>query len=140
MTNREMLLMDNDVILAGIFLDPRYKIVLDASQINRAKNHLKLLWIRLLTLKEVHYIQNDVNEQAVPDVMSNSSNSSTDEMEVFLRKKDTEHKIEVDVQNGENLNKSVILRKKIENILTTYETDQKRVRLTNTTIFDFWKK
>ncbi|CAG9820730.1 unnamed protein product [Phaedon cochleariae] len=53
MTHRESKLLDNDVVLAGIFLDPRFKVVLNIDEMERAKSHLKQLWARLLSLKKI---------------------------------------------------------------------------------------
>lgn len=48
MISREQKLVNNDVLLSAVFLDPRYKVLLDKTQIEKAKNNLKHVWTKII--------------------------------------------------------------------------------------------
>lgn len=50
-TSREQNLLNNDVLLSAVYMDPRYKILLEKTQIERAKNHLKHVWLKMLSIQ-----------------------------------------------------------------------------------------
>jgi len=52
LTNRQQHLMKNKVLLAAIFLDPRYKIILDDEQYTAAISHLIGVWLQLKKLEQ----------------------------------------------------------------------------------------
>lgn len=50
---REFQILNNDIINAATFLDPRLKCLLSSEQKSKAKKHLKNLAIRMLSLNKV---------------------------------------------------------------------------------------
>ncbi|XP_018574395.1 uncharacterized protein LOC108913338 [Anoplophora glabripennis] len=134
MEERENNLFNNDVFIAGIFLDPRLKIILNLQQMEKAKKHLKQLWVRLLTLKESNTVDSVTNKSNSDS--GSDTTTSNDEMEVFLKKKETEHKFSKEFENSSG-NTYI----QIENILNSYQIEQGRVRISkDSTILEFWEK
>ena len=93
MVRRESILLDNDILLAAIYIDTMYRVSLTESQQNKAKATLFNLAIRMTGLDKE--IENPVQEQedegtASPAfiTMTQSSGSSEDEYEKFLDEKD----------------------------------------------------
>lgn len=80
---REQKLLNN-VLLSAVFVDSRYKVLLDKTQIEKAKNHLKHVWIKMISLNNNEYLnENCENENS----SSNSSvtSSTCNELENFLK-------------------------------------------------------
>ncbi|KAJ8926255.1 hypothetical protein NQ314_021376 [Rhamnusium bicolor] len=144
MTHRETILIDsNDVVLTAIFLDPRFKVILDSDKTEKAKMHLKKVWARILALKAN---ENDADSSASEGAETRSTNSS-DDLELFLKYKEREKKAERSIRlsqeagpsNSFTCNAKLMLSKRIDNILNSYDLEQKRIdRSMN--ILEFWEK
>ncbi|CAI6357289.1 unnamed protein product [Macrosiphum euphorbiae] len=133
MENREQFIMNNKVLLAAVFLDPRFKITLDEIQYNMAINHLVSVWLYLknngMGIKDT-----DENVENMEDRNSESdldSNENSDVLEQFLREKES---VEPEISCSSQYSTS----KFIENKLKTYYLNQKRLSL-KTNILQFWQ-
>jgi hypothetical protein len=82
MRRREQSLLGNDMVLAAIYVDPNYRILLDEQQRERSKNALCEVAIRKRNLDEND--KDDEEENDIPDV------STTDESEGPHETGDTE--------------------------------------------------
>lgn len=51
MERREERLLDSDAILAAIYMDPRYQVLLSEEHQRKAQNHRLLLWYRIQDVK-----------------------------------------------------------------------------------------
>lgn len=111
MKNRESKLFENPIIVSGIFMDPRYNVILMESMIREAKNCLLQTYARLEKISDypsttehnstTEHMSNDPDEgefeQLFKDaesirIISNSSQSNTlqcgsleNEIEVYLK-------------------------------------------------------
>lgn len=75
----------NDVLLSAVFMDPRYKILLEKTHIERTKNHLKYLWVKMISIQD--YDENlNLNDRNSPS-NSNGTDSTCDELENLLKLK-----------------------------------------------------
>ena len=79
---RELALLENDVFVASIFLDPRYKVLLNEEEKTSAIAHLQNTWISLQNLKSQSINFTDQNRIS-PD-LRNSGNDD-DDLEVMLK-------------------------------------------------------
>ena len=79
---REFALLENDVFVACIFLDPRYKVLLNEEEKTSTIAHLQNTWISLQNLKS-HSINFTDQNRLSPD-LRNSSNDD-DDLEVMLK-------------------------------------------------------
>ena len=79
---RELALLENDVFVACIFLDPRYKVLLNEEEKTSAIAHLQNTWISLQNLKSQSINFTDQNRLS-PD-LRNSGNDD-DDLEVMLK-------------------------------------------------------
>ena len=77
-----MALLENDVFVACIFLDPRYKVLLNEEEKTSAIAHLQNTWISLQNLKSQSINFTDQNRIS-PD-LRNSGNDD-DDLEVMLK-------------------------------------------------------
>jgi len=47
-------LINNDILLSAVFIDLRYKMLLNNTQIQRAKAHLKHLWVKIVSINQLY--------------------------------------------------------------------------------------
>lgn len=90
MQEREKILFDNDVLLSAIFLDPRYKIVLSETQVQKSIQHLQLLWrhMNVVSKMALDYNSNaeSIEESQINDCDVTSSSRNTDDgIEEYLK-------------------------------------------------------
>lgn len=119
MKNREKLLLDNPVLAAAVFLDPRYKVMLTKEQTENAINHLIKLSGHLSVIA-------DKSLTSITDESSSTSLSTSeevDEVESFLKQNETSNKSEP---------------RKIETVLVTYDKNQSRISR-KADVLEFWK-
>ncbi|KYM94576.1 Zinc finger BED domain-containing protein 4, partial [Cyphomyrmex costatus] len=127
----------NDILLSAVYMDPRYKVLLDNTQIQRAKTHLKRLWIKIVSVNH-NNIENSMNKSN-ENSNGNSSNSSGtgssyDEFENLLKLKEQQHTL----MNSSSRESDLYLHR-IENELERYNNEQKRIsRRIN--ILEFWEE
>lgn len=133
LTNREEHLMKNKVLLAAIFLDPRYKITLDDEQFTTAINHLIGVWLQLKKLEEkiVDITMNNKNLLLNIDSEDDSITGS-DGLEDFLKEKDN-----VDTCNPAKSSQTSTSYT-IETTLKAYHIKQTRLSH-KVNILKFWK-
>lgn len=137
MESREKHLLENDVLLCALFFDPRFKILLDETQIEKAKIHLKHLWAKMMSLQEDLTTSNS-NSQECP---SSESESTSDDFESFLKLKEIHHNSGILPSSSSS---SIQLRghlslQRIEILLESYNREQRRIsRKTN--ILGFWQE
>lgn len=135
--DREKYIMANKVLLAAIFLDPRYKITLNEDKCNTAIEHLIKVWIHLKNVELKNSIQETTPNIEDRQESSNSSTDSTDELENFLKNKDKKNdsvSIDFDVSNSQ----TSTIATRIETLLKSYHIDQKRLN-NKVNILQFWK-
>ncbi|XP_016663574.1 uncharacterized protein LOC107884945 [Acyrthosiphon pisum] len=135
--DREKYIMANKVLLAAIFLDPRYKITLNEDKCNTAIDHLIKVWIHLKNVELKNSIQETTPNIEDRQESSNSSTDSTDELENFLKNKDKKNdsvSIDFDVSNSQ----TSTIATRIETLLKSYHIDQKRLN-NKVNILQFWK-
>lgn len=129
MENREQFIMNNKVLLAAVFLDPRFKITLNEIQYNMAINHLISIW---LYLKDSGISTKDTQENIadqIPECDTSKSNQNSDGLEQFLQESETTE-VSCSSQNSTYT--------MIENLLKTYHLNQKRLSY-KINILQFWK-
>ncbi|KAL4090652.1 hypothetical protein QTP88_025446 [Uroleucon formosanum] len=89
MENREQSIMNNKVLLAAIFLDPRFKVTLNEIQYDMAISHLISTWVYLKDNK----INSKDNHESMEDQMAESDNSdfnqNSDRLEQFLQERES---------------------------------------------------
>ena len=79
---RELALLENDVFVACIFLDPRYKVLLNEEEKTSAIAHLQNTWISLQNLKSQSI--NFIDQNRLSPDLRNSGNDD-DDLEVMLK-------------------------------------------------------
>lgn len=131
MENREQFIMNNKVLLAAIFLDPRFKITLNEVQYDMAIQHKNLIsiWVYL----KDNEINTKDNHESIKDQMPENDisdfNQNSDRLEKFLQEREN---IET-TSSSQNSTSSMI-----ENLLKTYYLNQKRLSY-KINILQFWK-
>ncbi|EFN68823.1 Zinc finger BED domain-containing protein 4 [Camponotus floridanus] len=137
MVSREKHLLENNVLLSALFLDPRFKILLEETQIEKAKTHLKHLWAKMMSLQG-NLITSNSDSQECP---SSGSESTSDDFESFLKLKEIHHNSGISRSSSSSsvqLHEHLSLRR-IEILLDGYNQEQRRIsRKTN--ILEFWKE
>ncbi|XP_018406377.1 PREDICTED: zinc finger BED domain-containing protein 4-like, partial [Cyphomyrmex costatus] len=137
MVSREKYLLENDVLLSALFLDPRFKIFLEDVQIEKAKTHLKHLWAKMMSLEDLPALNPNSQEFS-----SSESESTSDDLESLLKLKEIHHNSSISqsspsVQSTQS-NEHLSLRR-IELLLESYHQEQKRISR-NTNILEFWQE
>lgn len=136
MISREQKLLNNDILLSAVFMDPRYKVLLEKTQIERAKSHLKHIWNKLMSLNNKEHLNIDcVNE--ISSSNSSASGSTCDEFENLLKLKQQQHDLEKSHLSSSNESDLCILR--VVNELETYDVEQKRLNR-KIDILHFWEE
>ncbi|XP_060859754.1 uncharacterized protein LOC132936957 [Metopolophium dirhodum] len=130
MEYREQFIMNNKVLLAAIFLDPRFKVTLSEIQYDIAISHLISIWVYLKDNK----INSKDNHESMEDQIAESDNfefnQNSDPLEQFLQERES---VEVVSCSSQNSTSTVI-----ENLLKTYYLNQKRLSY-KINILQFWK-
>ena len=86
---RELALLENDVFVACIFLDPRYKVVLNEEEKTSAIAHLQNTWISLQNLKSQSI--NFTDQNRLSPNLRNSSNDDDDlHVELMLKARESD--------------------------------------------------
>lgn len=136
MISREKLLLENNVLLSALFLDPRFKILLEEMQIEKVKTHLKHLWVKIMSLQE-NFITSNSDSQECP---SSGSESTSDDFENFLKLKEIHHNSGISRSSSSSVQlQGHLSLRRIEVLLENYNQEQKRIsRKTN--ILEFWKE
>lgn len=135
MKYREQKLLDNDVLLSAVFLDPRYKLLLETTQIEKAKNHLKLLWAKMITINENESLNADGDRSSTN---SSETNSTYDELESILKIKERQHNL-TNTYRTLSKESDIYCLRRLENKLQTYDIEQKRINRKNN-ILQFWNE
>ncbi|KAF0702707.1 zinc finger BED domain-containing protein RICESLEEPER 1-like isoform X2, partial [Aphis craccivora] len=97
MLKRQQILLDNDLFVAAIFLDPRFQPLLTPQMKIKAINHLCKLWTLIQTLKKRSgYSENDIpideTEKSVLNMSvdpANNDDDDDDDFENFLKESTT---------------------------------------------------
>jgi len=133
LNNREQHLMKNKVLLAAIFLDPRYKIILDDEQYTIAISHLIRVWLQLKKLEQKSVDLTKNNDDIISNKDSeDDSTTDSDGLEDFLKEKD-----DVDSYNVSKISQTSVSHT-IETILKSYHIKQNRLNY-KVNILKFWK-
>lgn len=133
LTNREKHLMQNKVLFAAIFLDPRYKITLDDQQYTTATSHLIGVWLQLKKLEQKSVdltINND--DIILSEDSDDDSTVGSDGLEEFLKEKDNIDKCIVSKMSQTSISHT------IKAILKLYYIKQDRLNH-KINILKFWK-
>lgn len=135
MTYQEKYLLENDVLLSALFLDQRFKIVLEETQIEKAKIHLKHLWAKIMSLQEDLTTSNfDLQE-----CTSSGSESISDDFENLLKLKEKHHNSGLRSSSSFVQLHGHLSLQRIEILLESYNQEQWRIsRKTN--ILTFWQE
>ncbi|KAE9521652.1 hypothetical protein AGLY_017948 [Aphis glycines] len=138
MTNREKIILNNQVLLAAIFLDPRYNITLSREQSASAIQHLTNIWI---CLKKIELNNQELNTIS-PECHQNTSDSLNptdpiDDLEIYLRSNVNDESTSSDFGSLSN-SQTETIGTKIETLLKSFSIEEKRLcHLIN--ILQFWK-
>ncbi|KAF0722198.1 zinc finger BED domain-containing protein RICESLEEPER 1-like isoform X1 [Aphis craccivora] len=138
MTNREKIILNNQVLLAAIFLDPRYNITLSREQSATAIQHLTNIWI---CLKKIE-LNNQVVNTLSPECHQNTSDSLNptdpiDDLEIYLRSKANNESTSSDFGSLSN-SQTETIGTKIETLLKSFSIEEKRL-CHKINILQFWK-
>jgi hypothetical protein len=134
MIYREKNLLNNDVLLSAVFMDPRYKVLLDEAQIERVKNHLKHLWIKMISLNR----EETLNTNLDGSFNSSETSSTCDEFENLLKLKEKQHKL-INSCSSSSRESDLYLLRQIETEIEKYNIEQKRLsRKVN--VLQFWEE
>jgi len=134
MKYREEKLLNNDVLLSAVFMDPRYKILLEETQIEKAKNHLKHVWTRLITINHNENLNADGDGSSSNN--SSSTSSTYDEFENILKLKERQHHI-INSRLTTSRESDLYSLRRIEHKLQIYDVEQKRLNR-KSNILQFW--
>lgn len=137
MISREQKLLNNDVLLSAVFMDPRYKILLEKTQKERAKNHLKHVWTKIISLNNNECLNTNCQNETSS---SNSSmtGSTCDEFENLLKLKERQYDLANSHLSSSRESDLYFLRRVVTE-LETYDVEQKRLsRKIN--ILQFWEE
>uniref|UniRef100_A0A2S2NMP6 Histone-lysine N-methyltransferase SUV420H2 n=1 Tax=Schizaphis graminum TaxID=13262 RepID=A0A2S2NMP6_SCHGA len=138
MTYREKIILNNQVLLAAIFLDPRYNITLSREQSASAIQHLTNIWI---CLKKIELNNQEVNTIS-PEYHQNTSDSLNptdpiDDLEIYLRSKVNDESTSFDFGSLSN-SQTETIGTKIETLLKSFSIEEKRL-CHKINILQFWK-
>lgn len=128
MKKRQTQLFQNDVFLAGIFLDVRYNVVLSSQETKQAKQHLINIWNQLTKIETLNNPRINIASTSCYE----NSDSDVDEIETlmkeFERKKRTKSPpclIVCDIRNHLNSFFQVPRLKSKENILQFWKKNRR---------------
>lgn len=136
MINRENHIMENNVLLGAIFMDPRYKVTLNEDQCNTAIEHLVKVWIHLKSVELKNDHQDNITQNIEDEHEKSSSNDSNDVLEHFLKNKDKNNSVSMDCSIPNSQTFTIATR--IETLLKSYQIDQNRLNH-KVDILQFWK-
>lgn len=143
MRQRQSVLLNNDILLAAVFLDPRYKILLDENKIERAKDHLKKVWIRQLKIKMMNEEpENEVDRERDTDTDSSGHHSVSDDFDNYLKLKEKEINVSKRLFGTKKKQQNSLLsssRYNIDTLLNNYETTQGRINRKENVLM-FWEE
>lgn len=128
MIHREQKLINNDILLSAVYMDPRYKVLLSNTQIERAKSHLKHLWAKIISL---NHDANAMNESNDNGNSSSESGSTYDEFEHLLKLKERQQNL---IKTCSSIESDLY---RIETELERYNVEQKRLNR-KINILQFW--
>jgi len=138
MTNREKIILNNKVLLAAIFLDPRYNITLSREQSATAIRHLTNIWI---CLKQMELNKQDVNLINLEFHQNESDNNSPtdpiDDLEMYLRSKVNDESTSSVFGTLSN-SQTETIGTKFETLLKSFSIEEKRL-CHKINILQFWK-
>lgn len=97
---REKCLLENTIVLAALYLDPRFHFLLTVDQKEKAQNHLKSLYANLVEMENQPQSQNDVpfvNQQpssGMENLVQNCDNEEdeVDDLVAYLNEKENEQR------------------------------------------------
>lgn len=137
MISREQKLLNNDVLLSAVFMDLRYKVLLEKTQTERAKNHLKHIWTKIISLNNNEYLNaNCENENSSSN--SSTTGSTCDEFENLLKLKERQYDL-ANSHLSSSRESDLYLLRQVVTELETYDVEQKRLsRKIN--ILQFWEE
>ncbi|XP_011698547.1 PREDICTED: zinc finger BED domain-containing protein RICESLEEPER 2-like [Wasmannia auropunctata] len=139
MIYREQKLINNDILLSAVYMDPRYKVLLDNTQIQRVKTHLKHLWIKIISLNRKDISMNESNENLNGSSSNSSGTSSTfDEFENLLKLKERQHNV-TNSYSSSSTESDLYLLYRVESELERYNTEQKRLNR-KINVLQFWEE
>jgi len=138
--SRELNIMNNQVLLAAIFLDPRFNITLTEYQCNSAITHLINIWFHIKELEMIQVDSNNdniENENSIDESLTN--NYDTDRLEDFLKQKESDNQCSsISSSTSSQPNSQNSISTKMETLLKTYKLDEKRLSH-KTNILEYWK-
>ncbi|XP_029167403.1 uncharacterized protein LOC114937896, partial [Nylanderia fulva] len=135
MISREQKLLNNDALLSAVFLDPRYKILLDKTQIEKARNHLKHIWTKIISLNNNEYLnENCENEHSSSN--SSMAGSTCDEFENLLKVKERQYLANLSLSSSKESDLHLL---RVVTELESYDVEQKRLNR-KTNILQFWEE
>lgn len=126
LSEKETSLLQSNMVLGAVYLDPRFKILLSKSQKEQAVQHLKLIWNKLQLLEKKNF--NDSGEAEVESPLD-MSDDTIDDLEDFLRSK------ELAVEKNRFL---ISTEETIEFMLNNFDYVQRLDKRTN--ILEFWEE
>lgn len=129
MENREQFIMNNKVLLAAIFLYPRFKITLNKVQHDTAISHLISIWVYLKNNGINTKDNNEIMEDQLPGSVNSDFNQNSDHLENFLQERE---RVEVS-SSSQNATSTMI-----ENVLKSCYLNKKRLSY-KINILQFWK-
>jgi len=129
MTNREKIILNNHVLLAAIFLDPRYNTTLSRVQSANAIRYLTSIWICLKKMEpnkpEVNFIKLECHQNASD---SYSPTDPIDDLEIYLRSKaNDEHESMSSGFGSLSNSQTETIGTKIETLLKSFSIEEKRL-------------
>jgi len=141
LTSREQNIMDNQVLLAAIFLDPRFNITLTEYQCNIAITHLVNIWFHIKELEMSQVVSNSANIETenIIDESLTSNYDDTDKLEDFLKQKESDNQCSsISSSTSSQQNSQNAILTKMETLLKTFQLDEKRLNH-KTNILEYWK-
>lgn len=138
MIHREQKLINNDILLSAVYMDPRYKVLLDKTQVERAKTYLKRLWVKIISLNRDDNSINESSENVHGSSNSSETNSTYDEFENILKLKERQHNL-TNSYSSLSRESDVYLLHRVENELERYNVEQKRLNR-KINVLQFWEE
>ncbi|KAL5241000.1 hypothetical protein ACI65C_008410 [Semiaphis heraclei] len=138
--SREQNIMNNQVLLAAIFLDPRFNITLTEYQCNIAITHLINIWFHIKELEMSQVDSNNANienENSIDESLTD--NYDTDRLEDFLKQKESDNQCSsISSSTSSQPNSQNSISTKMVTLLKTFQLDEKRLNH-KTNILEYWK-
>ena len=87
MKHRELTLLENDIFVSCVYLDPRINVLLSEKNKDNAKKHLHATWDALQALNITKVV--DLTDNPAPISLGTCSSSTDDDLEMMLKERES---------------------------------------------------